>query len=410
MVHRLVRLAERSPPQPCRNTHAFLPFTAKPHVFGISYAAKLSTQKPKKSRTRVLYRGTSSASYGSAFVLLGSALVVALLGKSYLREKPEFPIPTPAKAAISIPGSFCALVPSAMQIPEGRIGNLTSDQQRKLREFWTLVFSVFEVKDSGSSSADDIDRLSIQPDGTKHNDINSGSGTSTPSAVTTNNRKSGSKKLGSIFSSSKHKQQSESDGTSSDAATSSTPKSSGASVTETDKYGQTKDYQQTLREMSPEELRWTYWSMLKADHPDSLLLRFLRARKWDTQRALVMLVATLRWRAKEMQVDEDIVRKGEGGALQDSQHGETATTRKEGDDFLAQMRKGKSFLHGVDKEGRPLCFVRARLHKSGEQSEAALERYTVHVIETARLVLSPPVETAVSLDFAGEKCNLLVKL
>jgi len=55
---------------------------------------------------------------------------------------------------------------------------------------------------------------------------------------------------------------------------------------------------------------------------------------------------------------------------------------------------GKSFLHGSDKEERPLCIVRARLHHQGDQTEHSLERFTVHLLETARLVLIPPVDTA----------------
>jgi hypothetical protein len=61
------------------------------------------------------------------------------------------------------------------------------------------------------------------------------------------------------------------------------------------------------------------------------------------------------------------------------------------------MRLGKSFLHGLDKAGRPMCFVRVRLHKQGEQNEESLERYTVFVIESARMILAPPVDTAVSI-------------
>jgi len=112
------------------------------------------------------------------------------------------------------------------------------------------------------------------------------------------------------------------------------------------------------------------------------------------EKALVMLISTMHWRSQEMHVDDDVIKRGEGGAAEDaksSDHG----VKKEGEDFLAQVRLGKSYLHGIDKEGRPMCFVRVRLHKAGEQSEASLERYTVYVIETARLVLSPPVDTAV---------------
>jgi hypothetical protein len=94
-------------------------------------------------------------------------------------------------------------------------------------------------------------------------------------------------------------------------------------------------------------------------------------------------------------VDDDIMKNGELASLEASQ-GSDPAKRRLGEDFLAQMRLGKSFLHGVDNNGRPMCFVRVRLHKQGEQSEESLERYTVFVIESARMVLEPPVDTAVS--------------
>ena len=109
-----------------------------------------------------------------------------------------------------------------------------------------------------------------------------------------------------------------------------------------------------------------------------------------------MMVSTMRWRSNEMHVDDDIMKHGELAALED-EAGADAEKKKLGHDFLEQMRMGKSFLHGLDKTGRPMCFVRARLHKQGEQSEASLERYTVFLIESARMVLAPPVDTAVRL-------------
>ncbi|KAK1020063.1 phosphatidylinositol transfer protein csr1, partial [Friedmanniomyces endolithicus] len=133
--------------------------------------------------------------------------------------------------------------------------------------------------------------------------------------------------------------------------------------------------------------------MTKHDHPDALLLRFLRARKWDVHAALVMLVSTMHWRSQEMHVDDDIMLRGEQYALRESVSG-NAAEKKEGADFMAQLRMGKSFLHGTDKDGRPCCYVRVRLHKQGEQSEKSLERFTVYTIETARMLLQPPVDTA----------------
>ncbi len=99
-----------------------------------------------------------------------------------------------------------------------------------------------------------------------------------------------------------------------------------------------------------------YGAWVKHDHPDALVLRFLRARKWDVDKALVMLISTMHWRAKEMHVDDDIMVKGEAAAAE-AESGSDPRPSGLGHDFLAQIRMGKSFLHGVDRDGRPICLV-----------------------------------------------------
>ncbi len=268
-----------------------------------------------------------------------------------------------------------------MPVLPGHLGNLTPEQELKLRDLWSLTLKTFGVIDSSlSPAAPGIPGTS--PTISEPNTDND--------SPKSSKKTSSSKKRHSLFSSSKKHHNDDAD-----TNNKSIPLGPGTGDAD-DKYGQTKEFQQTLKELSPEELGAAFWSMVKSDHPDALLLRFLRARKWDVQRALVMLISTMRWRSKDIHVDDDIMRSGEGGALADSMSGDHFAKR-EGEDFLAQLRNGKSFLHGVDKEGRPLCFVRVRLHKQGEQSERAMERYTVFVIETARLVLRPPVETATIL-------------
>jgi hypothetical protein len=249
-----------------------------------------------------------------------------------------------------------------MPQPAGHLGNLTADQEAKLRDFWAATLRVFGVEDPQHNDAP------------HHEDATS--------EVDPTGKEKGKKRFG-VFK--RHKDKESGSGAS-------TPTKDGNTD---DKYGQVKEFQEILATQSPESLREAFWSMVKADHPDALLLRFLRARKWDVDKALVMLVSTMKWRSQEQHVDDDVVLRGEGGALEDSKSSDPAV-RREGEDFLAQLRLGKSFLHGTDKEGRPLCFVRVRLHRGGEQTEKSLERYTVYVIETARLALRPPVETAVS--------------
>ena len=249
----------------------------------------------------------------------------------------------------------------------GRPGNLTKEQELKLQELWVATLKIFGV--SGFNDGANVDTALI-------------AGSETAEQVGTVGPEKRKKRRVNLFSRKHHEVDTEGAET--------------VSITDVDdKYGQTKEFHKLLESQSPENIRTAFWSMVKHDDPDGLLLRFLRARKWNVQNALVMLISTMQWRMQGMHVDDDIVRRGEGGAFEDSAS-PNGSTKKEGQDFLAQMRLGKSFLHGTDKEGRPITFVRVRLHKQGEQSEASLERFTVYTIETARLLLSPNVDTAVN--------------
>ena len=245
----------------------------------------------------------------------------------------------------------------ATKLP-GRPGSLTPDQEEKLKEMWMQTLEVFGVS--------------------PHESETHTNGTATPSSTATSDfedKKKKRKSRMSLFGSKKNKE---------------TPE---ASTEDNDKHGQTAEFQRALSSQTPEQLRAAFWSMTKHDHPDALLLRFLRARKWDVHAALVMMVSTMHWRAQEMHVDDDIMLRGEGHAIRESKSS-YAAEKKEGDDFMAQLRMGKSFLHGTDKDGRPCCYVRVRLHRQGEQSDRSLERFTVYTIETARMLLRPPVDTA----------------
>ena len=251
----------------------------------------------------------------------------------------------------------------AAQIPAGRPGNLTPEQEEKLRQLWLSVFQLCGVAENTDPSSTEA---------------------STQESTVAADNESHKKKRFGLFR--KHKGDSKSS-----QAADHAPKE----AAEDDKYGQTTQFHETLAKHSPETIRETIWTMVKHDHPDALALRFLRARKWDVEKALVMMVSTMNWRHSEMHVDDDIMKHGEAGAVADASS-EDGNIKRMGDDFLAQIRMGKSFLHGTDKNGRPICVVRVRLHKQGEQCEESLERYTVYLIETTRMVLSPPVDTAVS--------------
>ncbi|KAK2045138.1 CRAL/TRIO domain-containing protein [Colletotrichum somersetense] len=262
----------------------------------------------------------------------------------------------------------------ASEMPPGRPGNLTPEQEEKLCQLWNLILSLGE---DASTTAADSTSASIAP-------------AETSAAGKEDKPK---KKRVSLFS---RKDKKEAGSTNSSATVQTTIKEDGD-----DKYGQTKQFQEALASQSPDALRAAIWAMVKHDHPDALALRFLRARKWDVEKAFVMMISTMNWRLTEMKVDDEIMRTGEAGALEASKSSD-ANAKKLGEDFMAQARSGKTFIHGLDKAGRPICHVRVRMHRQGEQCEESLEKYTVFLIETARMVLAPPVDTAtIVFDMTG---------
>ncbi|KAJ6148974.1 hypothetical protein N7471_000173 [Penicillium samsonianum] len=177
----------------------------------------------------------------------------------------------------------------------GTVGNLTPEQEVKLKEFWVLTLKVFGLT---------LEELEAPPS-TATTDA------STPAPA---QDKKKSKSRWGLFG------RADEDDTKSDSNSSPSPSISSISIADgDDKYGQSKEFKQALEDMKPEEIRTAFWSMVKGDNPDSLLLRFLRARKWDTKKALVMLISTMRWRLLEMHVDDDIMFNGEASAVKMSQ-------------------------------------------------------------------------------------------
>lgn len=267
----------------------------------------------------------------------------------------------------------------AMATPPGRAGNLTPEQEEKLFELWKLVFQICGVEDDGASE-------------TAVHEAAAPLQTRTLTAGSEKPKKE-RKRLGLFKKKDKKDKENGSE---------KTPHALDLKSDDPDdKYGHNKVFQETLANRSPESIRASLWGMVKMDHPDQLVLRFLRARKWDVQKALVMLVSTMKWR-QDAKVDDDIMVNGEEHMLLQEQQGGTEADKRLAKDFLDQMRMGKSFTHGIDKEGRPMTVVRARLHRAGEQSEESLERYTVFLIETNRHLLSDPIDTGtVIFDMTG---------
>ena len=65
--------------------------------------------------------------------------------------------------------------------------------------------------------------------------------------------------------------------------------------------------------------------------------------------------------------------------------------------FLKQLELGKSYIHGIDKQNRPITVIRARLHRASDQTPDDLEKFTVWTMETVRLMIDDYHDTATVL-------------
>jgi hypothetical protein len=324
-------------------------------------ARHYSTRQPREA-----------SSFWSVTFALVAVTGGAWLHNIYYNPNPAQQHPAPSRIPSQEPflGVVDTLKTMSTKPAPGTVSTLTPDQEAKLQEFWVLTLKVFGVK---------LEALEAEA-------------TSEAQSAPKEKKSSSKRKGWGIFGRSADEEDDAKSASSVNGVSSSL-----ASINITDgddKYGQSKEFQQALEQMEPEEIRTAYWNMVKQDHPDSLLLRFLRARKWDVKKALIMMISTMRWRLQDVHVDDDIMANGEALAVKQSKSSDAAE-KKKGEEFLHQIRMGKSFLHGVDRFGRPICLVRVRLHKAGDQEPEVLERFTVYTIETARLLLAPPVETAV---------------
>ncbi|KAL4919204.1 hypothetical protein BDW62DRAFT_200085 [Aspergillus aurantiobrunneus] len=165
---------------------------------------------------------------------------------------------------------------------------------------------------------------------------------------------------------------------------------------------QVRNVRRFLTSMSPEDVRFGVFTAAKHEHPDVYLLRFLRVCKWDVNEALVHFLNSLVWRLKEMQVDNMLLPRGELYAAESETDLANRFIADEAKGFMKQLRIGKGFVHGVDKMNRPIAVVRMRLHYPGEQTLESLNQFVTHLVESARLLVGPPVETATVLfDMTG---------
>ncbi|KAG0265471.1 hypothetical protein DFQ27_000608 [Actinomortierella ambigua] len=125
----------------------------------------------------------------------------------------------------------------------------------------------------------------------------------------------------------------------------------------------------------------TFWKLTMMDHPDMIVLKFLRARKWVLDDAMKMFLNALKWRIVE-RLDELV-------ELSDVEL--DAKYPK----FIKQMELGKGYLRGADPLGRPMSVVNTRLHHKSDQPAETIHRFTLYTMECGRMLVPEGTENVI---------------
>jgi hypothetical protein len=131
--------------------------------------------------------------------------------------------------------------------------------------------------------------------------------------------------------------------------------------------------------------REVFWLTVAPHKPESVMVRFLRARKWDVDKALDMFLKSLLWR-KNFDTQK-IVDDGEPAQL----------------DYL--KRSNLALVHKVDNHQRPIVYIRTGLYDKSKFGLEASKNYCVYTMELLKdYFVRDPVETvALIMDLADFK-------
>ncbi|RLL94126.1 hypothetical protein CFD26_103160 [Aspergillus turcosus] len=270
------------------------------------------------------------------------------------------------------------MVPDPSNIPLGFLGNLSREQERCLQQLWSLVLYIEDA-----ASFRDLEQLFR---------VNSAERNRSASISSFARRNSLRTRTDSILL--------RRTSTASFSASSSPLVQSLRSIGMT--ASEIRSVAKSLTALSPDDVRWGILTASKHEFPDGWMLRYLRFCKWNVSKAFILILKALQWRIKEMHVDDRLLPQGELFALHQSQEPSIGPDREVASEFLRQLQMGKHYVHGVDRLSRPVSVVRVRLHRPDDQSEEAMNRYITHIMESVRLLIEPPAETAcVIFDMTG---------
>ncbi|SPO30861.1 related to CSR1 - phosphatidylinositol transfer protein [Ustilago trichophora] len=143
---------------------------------------------------------------------------------------------------------------------------------------------------------------------------------------------------------------------------------------------ESKEMQAFLLNHGGAALRREFWAIVKGEHPDAYMLRCLRARKWDVDRALAIIGSTCAFRVQYN--ISNIMKQAELGLIK---------TRG----GFNIMNNGISYTYGATAAGEPVYFIEVGSHYSSNQTAEELKRGVILLQESLQILMPPPVERKV---------------
>lgn len=151
-----------------------------------------------------------------------------------------------------------------------------------------------------------------------------------------------------------------------------------------------------MAQYDPHVLHRSFFSFPRNDLVDNVVLRFIRARKYQLSDAMKMLANSLHWKVKEYPVNEYLL-AGDAPAYV---AGDTLDVG-----FIKNFTVSKSFIRGEDKQKNPLFVFQSRKHFAADSPLPETEKFALVVIEWCRLFLrevNESVDTcSVMFDLSG---------
>ncbi|KAL4402211.1 hypothetical protein ACI68E_001863 [Malassezia pachydermatis] len=130
------------------------------------------------------------------------------------------------------------------------------------------------------------------------------------------------------------------------------------------------------------------WFLFGPDIPDMILLKFLRARKWNVHRAFAMLCKCVKWRI-ESKVMELVIKGDLGLGKEDEKYG-------------LQGPAAKTFAAGMTDNLMPIIYIHVARHIAKMQSAETMTKFVISSAESFRcLVTYPNDKVVIVFDLTG---------